>query len=112
MTHIAPAFDGTELAAAAPAKTRRIVDDYEAWVSEVRPVFVEAAKSGRPFLCWKIACQNELPDPPDRDHDWGRFVAGLHKDGLIRTDGFGCTRDKSAVRRWRGTRAAIEGRAA
>ncbi|MFC9987813.1 hypothetical protein ACWF76_05885 [Streptomyces globisporus] len=106
MTHIQPAFDGTELAAAAPSIARRKIDDYNAWVSEVRPVFEEIARTGQPFLCWKVAKDNDLPDPPDRDHDWGRFVATLHREGLIRLDSFGLTRDKSAVRRWRGTSAA------
>ncbi|WP_369214987.1 hypothetical protein [Streptomyces flavofungini] len=112
MTHIAPAFDGTELAAAAPSKSRRRIDDYEAWVTEVRPVFVEAAKTGRPFLCWKVAEEHDLPEPPDQGHDWGRFAAGLHREGITRPAGYGLTRDKSAVRRWRGTVEVIEGRLA
>ncbi|MEV6696283.1 hypothetical protein AB0M68_03845 [Streptomyces sp. NPDC051453] len=110
-TPIQPALDGSIPAPKIPAARRR-VEDFETWVEEVRPKFVEIAKTGSPFLCWKVARQHELPDPPDRDHDWGRFMAGLHRDGLVRTDGFGLTRDKSGVRRWRGTRAAIEGRAA
>lgn len=100
-----PALDGT-LPAAAISKARRRVDDYETWAAQIRPVFEQVAGTGQPFLCWKVAQQNDLPDPPDRDHDWGRFAAALHREGLIRTDGFGLTRDKSAVRRWRGTAAA------
>lgn len=101
-----PALDGT-IPADAISKARRRVDDYKTWINEIRPVFEKAAATGRPFLCWKIARENDLPDPPDRDHDWGRFAATLHREGLLRTDGFGLTRDKSAVRRWRGTRGAI-----
>lgn len=112
MTHIAPAFDGTELAAAAPSESRRRIEDYEAWESEVRPVFVKVAKTGRPFLCWQVAKDHDLPDPPDRDHDWGRFASSLHREGVTRPAGYGLTRDKSAVRRWRGTVDAMQGRAA
>ncbi|MGW3196256.1 hypothetical protein ACWDBD_17050 [Streptomyces sp. NPDC001118] len=112
MSHVQPAFDGTELAATAPAKTRRIVDDYDAWVSEVRPTFVEAAKSGRPFLCWKIAQANDLPEPPNQRLDWARLMGSLHRDHIVRCDGFGLARDKSACRRWRGTAEAMQGRAA
>lgn len=102
---IQPALDGT-IPPTPIAKARRRVEDYETWAEEIRPTFEEVAAAGQPFLCWKIARQYDLPDPPDRDHDWGRFAAGLHREGLIRTDGFGLTRDKSAVRRWRGTAAA------
>ncbi|WP_020135109.1 hypothetical protein [Streptomyces sp. 351MFTsu5.1] len=112
MTHIQPAFDGTELAAPAPSATRRTVDDYEAWESEVRPKFVEVAKTGRPFLCWKIAREYDLPEPPNQKFDWARLMSGLHRDRIVRVDGFGLARDKSACRRWRGTAEAISGRAA
>lgn len=112
MTHLAPAFDGTELAAAAPAKSRRAMDDYEAWVSEVRPTFVKVAKTGRPFLCWKVADAHDLPEPPSQRLDWARLMSSLHRDRIIRCDGFGLARDKSACRRWRGTVEAIQGRAA
>jgi len=108
---VQPALDGT-IPAASVSKARRRVEDYELWVNEVRPVFEDVAASGRSFLCWQIARDHNLPDPPDRDHDWGRLMASLHRDGLIRTNGFGLTRDKSGVRRWIGTRAAREGRAA
>jgi hypothetical protein len=36
----------------------------------------------------------------------------LHRDDVITTDGFGFARDHSAVLAWRGTRAAMTGRAA
>lgn len=111
MTAVQPALDGSMPEPAVPSARRR-VEDYETWVAEVRPVFEKVAATGRPFLCWQIAHNNQLPDPPDRDHDWGRLMARLHHDRLIRTNGFGLTRDKSSVRRWRGTRAAQQGRAA
>lgn len=112
MSNIAPAFDGAELAVAAPSESRRRIEDYEAWESEVRPAFVDAAKSGRPFLCWKIAQANDLPDPPDQQRDWARLIASLHRAHIVRCDGFGLARDKSACRRWRGTVDAMQGRAA
>lgn len=112
MSHTTPAFDGTELAAPAPSATRRVIDDYDAWESIVRPKFVEVAKTGRPFLCWKVAQANDLPEPPNQKFDWARFMARLHRDHIVRCDGFGLARDKSACRRWRGTPEAISGRAA
>jgi hypothetical protein len=87
--------------------------DYETWAAEVRPAFVEVARSGRRgWLCWEIRRDYKLPDPPDPAHDWGRFLGHLADDGLIEHDGFGRTRDKSVVNAWTGTRAARKGRAA
>ncbi|MFI8301519.1 hypothetical protein ACIGCZ_37055 [Streptomyces nigra] len=88
------------------------VPDYATWVDTVRPTFVEVARTGESFLFWRIARDHQLPEPPDRDHDWGRLAAQLHREGITRTNGFGLTRDKSSVRRWRGTRAAQAGRVA
>ncbi|MGW6531405.1 hypothetical protein [Streptomyces venezuelae] len=89
MTHIAPAFDGTELAAAAPAKSRRIVDDYEAWVDEVWPAFVAAADTGRPFTICGVASDHNLPDPPRPKSQWGSLPARLQNAGIIRHHGYG-----------------------
>jgi hypothetical protein len=87
--------------------------DYDTWAAEVRPTFVEVARSGRRhWLCWEIRRDYKLPDPPDPAHDWGRFLGHLADDGLIEHDGFGRTRDKSVVNAWTGTRAARKGRAA
>ncbi|MFS4103833.1 hypothetical protein [Streptomyces sp. PD-S100-1] len=105
------ALDGS-IPEPAKSRARQQAEDYETWAATVRPTFAEIAKTGQPFLFWKVARDHELPDPPDRDHDWGRFAAALHKDGLIRVDGYGHTRDKSAVRRWRGTAAAMKGHVA
>lgn len=87
-------------------------DDYETWETEVWPTYVEAARSGRPFVCWRIAQAHNLPNPPCVERDWARLMGRLHHDGIVRYDGFGFARDKSACRRWRGTRAAQAGRAA
>ncbi|GAA1431718.1 hypothetical protein GCM10009601_51260 [Streptomyces thermospinosisporus] len=107
MAVIQPALDGS---IPSPAPERRRIDDYDAWVDRVRPVFLEVARSGEPFLFWEVAHRHRLPDPPDRDHDWGRLAAQLHREGVTRTAGFGLTRDRSGVRRWRGTAAARDGR--
>ncbi|MFJ4925358.1 hypothetical protein [Streptomyces sp. NPDC088736] len=82
MTHIQPAFDGSELAAAAPA-ARRIVDDYEAWVDEVWPAFVEAADSRRPFTIADVAAEKNLPDPPHPASQWGSLPGRLQDAGII-----------------------------
>lgn len=84
MTHITPVFDGNQLEAPAPAKTRRIVDDYEAWVDEVWPAFVEAADSGRPFTVDSVARDKNLPDPPHPKSQWGSLPGRLQNEGIIR----------------------------
>jgi hypothetical protein len=99
-----PALDGT-----IPAP---IADDYEEWAIAARPVYVAAAKSGLPFVCWKVARDAKLSNPPDQKRDWARFIGELHSGGVIRLAGFGFARDGSAVRKWIGTTAAREGRAA
>lgn len=89
MSHIQPVFDGTELAAPAPAATRRIVDDYEAWVDEVWPAFVEAADSRMPFTVDEVARTKQLPDPPHPKSQWGSLPARLQNEGIIRHHDFG-----------------------
>ena len=89
MTHIQPVFDGNELAAAAPAKSRRVMDDYEAWVDEVWPAFVEAADSGQPFTLDAIARDKNLPDPPHPKSQWGSLPRRLQDEGIIRHHGYG-----------------------
>jgi len=111
MSNISPAFDGNQLAAPAPA-TRRVMDDYEAWESIVRPHYVAAAKTGDSFVFWAIAQANDLPEPPNQRLDWARLASSLHRDHITRPDGFGLARDKSACRRWRGTVEVMQGRAA
>jgi len=102
VTAIQPALDGTVPQPAA----RRRVEDYEAWVAEVRPTFEEIAAAGTRFVSWRVKEQYRLPDPPDPAHDWGRLLGQLRHDGLLRYDGWSTTRDRSGVRAWRGTRAA------
>jgi hypothetical protein len=89
MTHIQPAFDGIELAAPAPAKARRIMDDYEAWVDEVTPAFVEAANTGLPFTVDEIARTKRLPDPPHPKSQWGSLPRRLQDAGIIRHHDYG-----------------------
>lgn len=87
MTHIAPAFDGNQFEAAAPA--RRIVDDYEAWVTEVWDAFVEAADTGKPFTIDAVARDKNLPDPPHPKSQWGSLPARLQDAGIMRHHGYG-----------------------
>jgi len=87
MSYMQPAFDGTEIAASAPAKSRRIVDDYEAWVDEVTPYFVAAADTGQPFTIDEISRKHRLPDPPSPKAQWGSIPVRLQNDGIIRHHG-------------------------
>jgi len=89
MTYIQPAFDGTELAASAPAKTRRIMDDFEAWIDEVWPHYVAAADTGKPFTIDEIARKKQLPDPPSPKAQWGTLPVRLQNEGIIRHHGGG-----------------------
>jgi hypothetical protein len=86
--------------------------DYETWEALVRPVFEQAAATGRPFLCWVVADDHNLPHPPNQRLDWARLVKALRHDGLICWSGYGAARDGSAVKEWRGTSAARRGVAA
>lgn len=89
--------------------------DYETWINAVRPVFEKAAATGETFTAYDIAYNNRLPEPPDT-HQWGRLLSMLREEGWIRHAGWACsnrpTTNHSGVRTWRGTRAAIQGRAA
>lgn len=89
MSHIQPAFDGMNLEAPAPSKTRRIVDDYEAWVDEVWPAFVAAADTGKPFMIDAVARDNNLPDPPSPKSQWGSLPGRLLDAGIIRHHDYG-----------------------
>ncbi|GAA3113569.1 hypothetical protein [Streptomyces echinatus] len=107
MSHIQPAFDGIELEAAAPA-TRRVMDDYEAWVDEVTPAYVEAADSGQPFTIDEVARKKQLPDPPHPKSQWGGLPARLQDAGIIRHHGYGpsARARKSLVYVWIGVPVA------
>lgn len=87
-------------------------DDYETWVEKVRPAFERAAATGREFASWHIKVDQELPEPPKPQFQWGTLLHRLESEGLIRPASFTTTRDGSAVRTWRGTRAARRGEAA
>lgn len=80
--------------------------DFDEWLATVRPIFEKVAATGRPFLCWTVAKEYELPEPPNPKQDWATLIKALHHDGFIYQDGFGNARDQSAVKKWRGTRAA------
>jgi hypothetical protein len=109
VTHIQPVFDGSKLEAAAPAKTRRIVDDYDAWVDEVWPAFVAAADAGQPFTIDEIARTRNLPDPPHPKSQWGSLPARLQDAGIIRHHGYGPSARcrKSLVYVWIGVPAGM-----
>lgn len=97
-----------------PAPPRRRSEDYETWLEEVRPVFVEVAASGRKVTCYQVVDEYGLSEPPDGAHQWGRFMAQLHTDGIFKVAGWACskrpTANDSGVRQWQGTKAAREGR--
>lgn len=108
MTHVQPAFDGTELAAPAPSKSRRVMDDYEAWVDEVTPAFIEAADTGMPFTLCGVAAAKNLPDPPLPKSQWGSLPRRLQDAGIIRHHGYGgsARAHQSLVHVWIGVPAA------
>lgn len=113
-TIVQPALDGTVPAPRVPAARRRAAD-YESWIAEVRPVFEEAAATGRTFTTFQIVDEHDLPEPPDPAHHWGRLMTLLKDDGFLQKAGWACsgrpTAHHSGVRTWRGTRAARQGRA-
>lgn len=104
-----PTLDGAFPVAAIP-EDRRQVDDYEAWVAEVRPHFIGAAATGRTFTCYEVVDAHKLPDPPNPQAHWGRLMTLLRDEGYIKTAGWACsdrpTAHHSGVRTWKGTRAA------
>jgi hypothetical protein len=109
MTHIQPAFDGTELAAAAPPVTRRIVDDFEAWIDEVTPYYVAEADTGVPFTIDAVARKHQLPDPPKPKSMWGSLPIRLQNEGIIRHHGGGTSAraGHSMVHEWIGVPVAM-----
>lgn len=108
MSNIQPAFDGTEMAASAPAKSRRIVDDYEAWVDEVWPYYVAAADTRQPFTVDEVARKHQLPDPPSPKSQWGSLPVRLQNEGIIQHAGAATSAraGHSMVHRWIGVPAA------
>ncbi|MEU8525300.1 hypothetical protein AB0C77_06805 [Streptomyces sp. NPDC048629] len=109
MTTIQPALDGT-IPDPPKTATRQRAEDYETWLEQVWPTYLDAAASGRTFTCFEIADANNLPEPPDSAHHWGRLMTLLKDEGYIRTAGWACTErptaNHSGVRTWKGTAAA------
>lgn len=108
MSNVTPVFDGNHLEASAPAKSRRIVDDYEAWVDEVWPAFVEAADTRQPFTIDEVARAKSLPDPPSPKSMWGALPRRLLDAGIIQHAGASTSvrAGHSMVHRWIGVPAA------
>ena len=48
---VQPALDGS----VPKSRAQERIEDYETWVDLVRPTFVVVARTGQPFLFWKIA---------------------------------------------------------
>jgi hypothetical protein len=109
MTYIRPAFDGSELAAAAPSVSRRIVDDFEAWIDEVTPYYVAEADTGVPFTIDAVARRHNLPDPPKPQSQWGGLPIRLQKEGIIRHHDYGGSvrAHQSLVHVWIGVPVAM-----
>jgi hypothetical protein len=109
MTHIQPVFDGNQLEASAPAKTRRVMDDYEAWVDEVTPYYVAAADTRQPFTIDEVARRHQLPDPPHPKSQWGSLPRRLQDAGIMRHHGFGGSQraHQSLVHVWIGVPAPM-----
>lgn len=107
MSHIQPVFDGADITPA-PAATRRVVDDFEAWVDEVWPAFVEAADSRQPFTIDEVASRHHLPDPPKPKSMWGSLPRRLLDAGIIQHAGASTSAraGHSMVHRWIGVPAA------
>lgn len=114
MTAIPTPLPGMPEPPVPPAVQR--AEDYETWITAVRPAFEKAAATGAVFTAYDIARDNDLPEPPDSAHHWGRLLSMLREEGWIRHAGWACsnrpTTHHSGVRTWKGTRAAMQGRAA
>ncbi|MFC9244583.1 hypothetical protein ACFT7S_11300 [Streptomyces sp. NPDC057136] len=106
---IQSALDGT-VPVAPLANSRRQSEDYETWLADVWPKFIDAAATGRTFTCYEIVDAHKLPDPPNPQAHWGRLMTLLRDEGYIRTAGWACsdrpTVHHSGVRTWKGTAAA------
>jgi len=110
MSHVQPVFDGSQLAAPAPAKDRRVMDDYEAWVDEVWPYYVAAANTRQPFTIDEIASKHRLPDPPKPKSMWGNLPVRLQNEGIIRhhSGGTSARAGHSMVHVWIGVPPAMQ----
>lgn len=99
-----PILEGLDVPAPVPA--RRVADDYETWIAEVWPAFERAATSGQEFTAYEIARREQLPEPPDPAHHWGRLMTRLQEEDVIRRCGWAQsgrpTTHASGVRTWIG----------
>lgn len=106
-TPVQPTLDGT---LPQPGSDRPRTDDFDTWMDQVRPAFERAAATGLPFTSYAIAEAEQLPEPPDTAHHWGRAIGILRDEGLIVQAGWDnssrASSHGSGVKTWRGTRAA------
>lgn len=113
---VQPALDGTIPPAPRVLAAIRRTADYQTWLDEVRPVFEAFARTGRRATSYEIAEEYDLPEPPNPKAHWGQAVHHFASTELIECVGYDDTTrpggDHSAVKVWRGTRAARRGRAA
>lgn len=114
MTAIQDALDG--MPEPDQRATRPRAEDFETWLAAVRPAFERAAATGLPFTSYAVAEAEDLPEPPDTAHHWGRAIGIFRDEGLIVHANWDNSRRStshgSGVKTWRGTRAAQEGRVA
>lgn len=107
---VQPALDGTVPVAPRVLAAIRRAANYQTWLDEIRPVFEQVARSGRRFTSWEIAEEHDLPEPPNPRSHWGRAVHQFASEDLIECVGYEETArpegGHSAVKVWRGTRAA------
>ena len=60
------------------------VDDLEVWFTIIWPAYVAACDTGQPFTISKVAKDNQLPDPPKSQSQWGHLPGRLVKAGLAK----------------------------
>lgn len=104
-----PVLDGLDVPTPAPA--RPVSDDYETWIPAVWPAFERAATTGIPFTAYEVADREQLPEPPDPAHHWGRLMTRLQEEGVIQRHGWTTsarpTSHASGVRTWIGVSKRI-----
>ena len=114
MAAIQPTLDGTIPPPPRDLAAIRRVEDYHAWFEDITPRFEDFARSGERLTCYEIAERYDLPEPPNPKSHWGRAVHHYASHDLIECVGYDDTTRPggadSAVKVWRGTRAARQGR--
>jgi hypothetical protein len=82
MSNIVPAFDGSSFETSAPAVSRRIVDDYEAWVDEVH-VGLNGWALTKPFAeCSNSECEREAEKRGMCERHYRRWAKEFRDAGL------------------------------